>query len=91
MSKRKNGIPYRQSWHHDDDVQQLSVQFITMYVTECLIEFLIACGNKVLICGGDDENQDDLDTTEWFDGAISKGPTMLNAHYKPACAFIDGM
>ena len=51
---------------------------------------MLACGNKILIVGGEDEDGNSLDTTEWFDGTISNGPTMLNVHEYPSCAFING-
>ena len=51
----------------------------------------IACVNKILICGGRGYDGTILNTTEWFDGdVISDGPTMLNDHYGPYCAFING-
>ena len=50
----------------------------------------IACGDHILICSGGDENGNNLNTTEWFDGAISNGPTMLCRHFSPSFAFING-
>ena len=51
----------------------------------------IACVDKILICGGEGADVTFLNTTEWFDGCvISDGPTMLNDHYGPSCAFING-
>ena len=49
---------------------------------------MIACGDKLLICGGSNSHGT-LKTTEWFNGSISKGPQTINKHLKPSCVFLN--
>ena len=90
MNERRRGNWSIQHCHQQKTDPRQLVHPIYVSVNVCLIKCMLACGNKILIVGGEDEEWDSLDTTEWFDGTISNGPTMLNARAYSSCAFING-